>query len=51
MLPILQIGPLTLRTPGLTLLAGLWIGLEVASREGARRGIDPNKVYNLGLWR
>jgi phosphatidylglycerol:prolipoprotein diacylglycerol transferase len=49
MLPILQIGPLKLRTPGLALLAGLWIGLEIASREGARRGIDPNRVYNLGF--
>lgn len=49
MLPLLQIGGLTIRTPGLALLAGLWIGLEVASREGIRRGIDGDKIYNLGF--
>ncbi len=50
MLPLLQIGSLTIRTPGLALLAGLWIGLEVASREGVRRGIDGDKIYNLGFY-
>jgi phosphatidylglycerol---prolipoprotein diacylglyceryl transferase len=50
MLPVLQIGPLSIRTPGLVLLAGLWAALEVASREGVRRGIDGNKVYNLGFY-
>jgi phosphatidylglycerol:prolipoprotein diacylglycerol transferase len=50
MLPVLQIGPLSIRTPGLMLLAGLWAALEVASHEGVRRGIDGNKVYNLGLF-
>lgn len=49
MLPILQLGPLTLRTPGLVLLAGLWLALEMASREGARRGLDPDRIYNLGF--
>ena len=50
MLPLLQIGGLTIRTPGLALLAGLWIGLEVASREGIRRGIDGEKLYSLGFY-
>lgn len=49
MLPVIQIGPVTLRTPGLALLAGLWIGLEIASREASRLGIDENKAYNLGF--
>ncbi len=49
MLPILQLGPLTIRTPGLVLLAGLWIALEFVSREGARRGIDGDRIYNLSL--
>ncbi len=49
MLPILQVGPLTLRTPELALLAALWVGLELASRAGMRRGIDPDHVYNLGF--
>ena len=50
MLPILQVGPFALRTPGLALLAALWIGLEVSSREGARRGIDGDRIYNLGFY-
>jgi len=50
MLPILQIGPLTLRTPGLALLGGLWFGLELASRAGTRRGISEDHIYNLGFF-
>jgi len=50
MLPILQIGGLSLRTPGLALLAGLWIGLEVASREGMRRGISGDRLYNVAFY-
>ena len=49
MLPILQLGPLTLRTPGLALLGGLWFGLEVASREGVCRGISEDHVFNFGF--
>jgi phosphatidylglycerol:prolipoprotein diacylglycerol transferase len=33
----------------LALLAGLWLGLEVASRVGAARGIDGDRIYNLGF--
>jgi phosphatidylglycerol:prolipoprotein diacylglycerol transferase len=50
MLPILQIGPFSLRTPGLALLAGLWAALDAASREGQRRGVDGDKTYNLGFY-
>ena len=49
MLPVLQLGPLTLRTPGLVLLAGLWLSLELSSRAGARRGIDPDCLYNFSF--
>jgi phosphatidylglycerol:prolipoprotein diacylglycerol transferase len=49
MLPILQLGPLTMRTPGLALLAGLWFGLEAASREGACRGISEDHILNFGF--
>jgi phosphatidylglycerol---prolipoprotein diacylglyceryl transferase len=49
MLPILQLGPFSLRTPGLALLIGLWLALDVAERIGVRRGIDGNRTYNLGL--
>ncbi|MFM8320673.1 MAG: prolipoprotein diacylglyceryl transferase family protein [Chloroflexota bacterium] len=47
MLPILQIGPLALQTPGLALLAGLWLGLSLAERYSQARGVSPNALYNL----
>ena len=50
MLPVLQIGGLSLRTPGLALLAGVWIGLEVASRAGMRRGISGDRLYNVAFY-
>lgn len=50
MLPVVQIAGLTLRTPGLAFLAGLWIGLEVSSREGMRRGISGDRLYNVAFY-
>ena len=47
MLPILQLGPLAIQTPGLFLLAGLWVGLNLSERFASQRGLPPNKVYNL----
>jgi phosphatidylglycerol:prolipoprotein diacylglycerol transferase len=47
MLPILSIGPLSLPTPGLILLIGLWLGTTLAERFSPRRAIDSNKLYNL----
>jgi phosphatidylglycerol:prolipoprotein diacylglycerol transferase len=47
MLPVLNIGPLALQTPGLALLIGLWLGLGLAEKYAARRGVPPNKLYNL----
>jgi phosphatidylglycerol---prolipoprotein diacylglyceryl transferase len=49
MLPMLNIGPLAIQTPGLVLLAGLWIGLTLAERHAHKRGLDPNHLYNLVL--
>ncbi len=49
MLPTLQIGPLAVQVPGLVLLLGLWLGLSLAERHSARRGIHPNTLYNLTL--
>jgi phosphatidylglycerol---prolipoprotein diacylglyceryl transferase len=49
MLPMLQIGPLAVQTPGLVLLAGLWIGLTLAERHAHRRGVEANHVYNLAF--
>jgi prolipoprotein diacylglyceryltransferase len=47
MLPVLQIGPLALQTPGLALILGLWIGLSLSERLAARFKADASKLYNL----
>src|SRR5574337_1308336 len=50
MLPLLQIGPLTIRTPGLALLAGLWFSLEAASRRAKARGLNEDRCFSLGFY-
>jgi prolipoprotein diacylglyceryl transferase len=47
MYPILQIGPLAIQLPGLLLLAGLWIGTQIAERESARYKLDPGLISNM----
>lgn len=49
MLPVVNIGPLALQTPGLALLIGLWLGLGLAEKYSARRGVPPNLLYNLAF--
>lgn len=50
MLPILQIGPLAIQTPGLILLLGLWFGLTLAEKLAQiEKKIDPNAIYNFAL--
>lgn len=50
MLPILQIGPLAIQTPGLILLFGLWFGLTLAEKLAQmEKKIDPNAIYNLAF--
>lgn len=47
MLPVLNIGPLAIQTPGLALLIALWLGLSLAEKHSLSRGIDPSHLYNL----
>jgi prolipoprotein diacylglyceryltransferase len=47
MLPILQIGPLAIPTPGLLILAGLWAGLTIAERNAPRFNVNAETLYNL----
>ncbi len=47
MYPILQIGPLAIQLPGLLLLAGLWIGAQLAERETTRYKLDPGLISNM----
>jgi phosphatidylglycerol:prolipoprotein diacylglycerol transferase len=49
MLPVLQLGGLAIPLPPLVLLLGLWIALDVAQRQAARRGLDGDKAYNLAF--
>jgi prolipoprotein diacylglyceryltransferase len=47
MIPIIQIGPMALQSPGLILLVGLWLGLLLSERLAPRFRAKPNDVYNL----
>lgn len=49
MFPVLQLGPLAIQTPGLILLAGLWLGLTLAERHAPRVGIKAETVDSLVL--
>lgn len=50
MLPILQIGPLAVQTPGLIILVGIWIGLELAERQAKLFGLDGSRLFSLLVW-
>ena len=47
MLPVLNIGSLAIQTPGLILLAGLWLGLWLAERKYPGFAVQPAVVNNL----
>ena len=49
MFPILQIGSIAIQTPGLILLLGLWLGLELAERQAVQADFAPNKLFNTAL--
>jgi prolipoprotein diacylglyceryltransferase len=42
-----QIGPLAVQSPGLILLAGLWIGLSLAEKFASKKGVPANLLSNL----
>lgn len=46
MLPILQVGPLAIQTPGLALILGLWLALEIVTRQAVRHHQRPALAYN-----
>lgn len=49
MLPVLQVGPLAVPVPAISLLVGIWLGLALAERYAGRLGADPSRIYNLAL--
>src|SRR5438128_10856328 len=49
--PVLfRVGPLTLHTYGLLVAIGVLLGLWLAHRQAARAGLDPDRVWNLGIY-
>ncbi len=50
MLPVIQLGPLSLPTYPLALLLAGWIALEVGARAARRLGLEGDHVYNAGLY-
>lgn len=47
---LLRIGPFTLHTYGVLLVAGVLLGLWIARRRAAATGLDPDRVWNLGVY-
>jgi phosphatidylglycerol---prolipoprotein diacylglyceryl transferase len=47
MLPILQIGPLALPVPSLSLILALWLGLSLAEKFSPKRSVSAETLYNL----
>jgi phosphatidylglycerol:prolipoprotein diacylglycerol transferase len=47
MFPIVQIGPAAVQTPGLILILGIWLGLNLAEKYYLRHGIQPSLAYTL----
>jgi phosphatidylglycerol:prolipoprotein diacylglycerol transferase len=47
MYPFLRLGPFLLQLPGVALLAGIWIGLNLAEKEANKLRLKPPEVYHL----
>lgn len=50
MIPTISLGPLSLPTYPLVIMLGYFFGLWFAARVAARRGIDPDHLYNMGFY-
>jgi prolipoprotein diacylglyceryl transferase len=49
MFPILNIGPAAIQLPGLLLLLGYWLSLNLAGQQAKRRGLSEDAVFNAGF--
>lgn len=49
MLPILNLGPLSIQIPGLFLLLGVWVGLTLMEREATRLKLNASILSNMVL--
>ena len=50
MLPVIQLGPLSLPTYPLALLLAVWAALAVGAWAARREGLDGDYIYNAGLY-
>ena len=50
MLPVIQLGPLSLPTYPLALLLAVWAALAVGAWAARREGLDGDHIYNAGLY-
>ena len=49
--PVLfRLGPITIYTYGVLVAAGVLLGLWYGRRQASRAGLDPDKVWNLGIY-
>lgn len=49
MLPVIQIGPLALQTPGLIIILGMWLGITLGERHSSDSRVPPHVLENLIL--
>ena len=47
MYPVIHIGPATIQTAFVALIAALWLGTTIAERECKRRGLKSDDVWNI----
>ena len=47
MFPTISIGPLAIRTPGLIIILGLWVGIYLAEKDAKTFKFNANKIINL----
>ena len=49
MFPVINVGPAAIQAPGLILLVGFWLSLNLAGRRAKFEGVPENAVYNAGF--
>jgi phosphatidylglycerol:prolipoprotein diacylglycerol transferase len=49
MFPILQLGPIAIQLPGLFLLVGLWVAINIIEKEAPRRNLAVTALSNMIL--
>lgn len=47
--PTIELGPITIAWHGLTIAIGILVGGILAAAEARRRGLDPDRLYTIGL--